>query len=401
MLRRSKTRIIAITGSVGKTSTKEAIYQVLKKKFNVHRSTKSYNTPIGMCLTILQQKESGFSSVRRWAKILIQVSFHKIKMPDFLILEMGADQPGDIRQLIKIAKPNISVITHIKGVHLGEGQFKNIKQIAREKSHLIRHLKPNDVAILNDDDFQIHKMNTRAQVITYGQANGVKLQAKKVKQMADSVTFQAYYQGNAQTFNVPVLGDFQVYVCLPALAVGLHLGMSLKECAKALKKFHLPPGRMNPLPGLKGSHLIDGSYNASPTSMNAALELLEQLPGKRKIAALGTMNELGETSEEEHLKLGKKAVKVAHLLITVGPEANTLKSGALSAGMNKEKVFAFLDSKEAGRFLKEQVEQGDLILIKGSQNKVRMEHCVKRLMKYPQNASRLLCRQGKGWKQKS
>lgn len=391
--------MIAITGSVGKTSTKEAIYQTLKKKFKTYRSTKSFNTPIGLCLTILQQKESGFSSPLAWLKILSRVYFRKIKMPDFLVVEMGADHPGDIQQLVKIAKPDISVITHIKPVHLGEGQFKNTKQIAREKSHLIRHLNKKDLAVLNDDDFQIHKMNTRAKVITYGLSDGVMLQASQIQQTPEHLLFQVNYKGEEQEFKVPLLGEFQVYICLPAIAIGLHLGMKLKECTKALKSFKLPPGRMNPLPGINNSYLIDGSYNASPASTNAALELLKKLKAPRKIAALGTMNELGKLSQEAHLNLGKKVKEVAQLLVAVGPEAQTIKKGALEAGMNENSIHAFQDSKSAGRFLKEQIQKGDLVLIKGSQNKVRMEHCVKRLMKYPQNASRVLCRQGKMWKE--
>lgn len=399
-LKRGKSKVIAITGSVGKTSTKEAIYQVLKKNFKAYRSSKSFNTPIGLCLTILQQRESGFSSVRAWLRILVNICFKRIKMPEILILEMGADHPGDIQQLVKIAKPDVAVITHIKPVHLAEGQFKNIQQIAREKSHLIRHLKPTDLAVLNDDDFLIHRMNTLAKVITYGQSYEVRLQAHDIEQTAQFLEFKATYKEKTEDFKVPVLGEFQVYVCLPAIAVGLHFGMSLKECAKALKSFRLPPGRMNPLPGLNGSNLIDGSYNASPASMEAALDLLNQLPAQRRIAALGTMNELGELSNEAHLELGKQAAKVADLLVTVGPQADLMKQGALQQGMNEEKIFIFADSKEAGRFLKKQLQEGDLVLIKGSQNKVRMEHCVKRLMKYPQNAARVLPRQGKMWKER-
>lgn len=399
LLRRNKTKIIAITGSVGKTSTKEAIYQVLKKRFRVYRSSKSFNTPIGLSLTILQQRESGFSSPLAWLKILNNVHCKKIKMPDFLILEMGADHPGDIEKLVKIAQPDIAVITHIKPVHLAEGQFKDLKHIAWEKSHLIRPLQRQDLAVLNDDDFLIHKMNTLAHVITYGQSQGVVLQAHDIHQSAQALTFRVTYHAQTAEFKVPVLGEFQVYVCLPAIAIGLHLGMSLKECARALSNFHLPPGRMNPLPGIKGSSLIDGSYNASPATMEAALELLRQLPGNRKIAALGTMNELGEASTEAHVELGRQAARRVDFLVAVGQEAEAVKQGALEAGLKEEQIFICPDSKSAGRFLRAQVQEEDLILIKGSQNKVRMEHCVKRLMKYPQNAARVLCRQGKMWKE--
>ncbi|MBU0578323.1 UDP-N-acetylmuramoyl-tripeptide--D-alanyl-D-alanine ligase [Patescibacteria group bacterium] len=396
-LKKNHTQVIAITGSIGKTSTKEAIYTVLKDRFNVYRSEKSFNTPIGLSLAVLQEKESGFSSIKAWFGILRRTFFGEKTVYKKMILEMGADTPGDIKKLIKIAPSAISVVTNIAPVHLAEGQFKDIYEIAEEKGSLIKNLSPDKLAILNYDDPLITAMETRAQKFTYGTGPNALLKATEVHATSKHLIFNVTYGVQKERFTIPVLGKFQIYVFLPAIAVGLKMGMSLQECAEALSKFSLPPGRMNPIDGKNKSIIIDGSYNASPATMEKALELLMELKSDRKIAALGTMNELGDISKEAHLKLGKQAFKVVDMLITIGPEANTIKEGAMNAGMSEDDIFTFLDSEEAGHFLLDKLEPKDLVLVKGSQNRVRMEKFVKVVMAKPEEAPELLCRQGEAW----
>ena len=205
------------------------------------------------------------------------------------------------------------------------------------------------------------------------------------------------YRGDSGEFSVPVIGAFQIYILLPAIAVGLQLGMKLGECASALSDFQLPPGRMNPIAGINRSQIIDSSYNASPTTVETALNVLDDIYAPRKIAALGTMNELGEMTHEAHIAIGEKAAKVADVLIAVGHEAPTIKRGALEAGMKETDIYTFFDSEEAGEFMQNRLKQGDLILVKGSQNKVRMERFVKLIMKEPHKAKNFLCRQGEAW----
>jgi len=397
-LKKNHVQVIAITGSIGKTSTKEAIYTVLKDRFNVYRSEKSFNTPIGLSLAVLQEKESGFSSIKAWLGILRRALFSKKTVYKKMILEMGADSSGDIKKLIKIAPPNIAVVTNVAPVHLAKGQFKDIYEIAKEKGSLIKKLTPDKLAILNYDDSLITEMESRAQKFTYGTGPNALLKATEVHATSKHLIFNVNYGVQKERFTIPVLGKFQIYVFLPAIAVGLKLGMELKECADALSKFSLPPGRMNPIDGVNKTMIIDGSYNASPTTTEKALELLRELKSNRKIAALGTMNELGDMSKEAHLKLGRQASKVTDMLITVGIEANTMKEGAMDAGMSEDDIFTFLDSEEAGHFLKDQLGPKDLVLVKGSQNRVRMEKFVKVIMKKPEQASELLCRQGEAWK---
>ncbi|MBU0705710.1 UDP-N-acetylmuramoyl-tripeptide--D-alanyl-D-alanine ligase [Patescibacteria group bacterium] len=396
-LKQHRVQVIAVTGSVGKTSTKEAIFKVLSSKFDVHSSKKSFNTEFGLSLAVLGEEESGFSSPVAWIRILTRVFFRKKKVCKKIILEMGADKPGDIKKLVKIAPPKIAVVTNVRPVHLGEGQFANLEAIAKEKGTLVRCLPREGMAILNNDDEHVRGMQTAAGKFTYGIHDTAMLMAEDIKAGAKDLKFRATYHEEVGEFTVPVIGEFQVYVLLPAIAVGLQLGMKLGECASALSDFHLPPGRMNPIAGVNRSQIIDSSYNASPTTVATALDLLNQIKASRKIVALGTMNELSEMTQEAHIEAGKKAAQVADLLIAVGHEAPTIKRGALEAGMKEENVFTFFDSEEAGNFLKERLKPGDLVLVKGSQNKVRMEKLMKVIMKEPHKAGQLLCRQGATW----
>jgi UDP-N-acetylmuramoyl-tripeptide--D-alanyl-D-alanine ligase len=396
-LRKNRTQVIGITGSIGKTSAKEAIYTILKDRFNIFHSQKSFNTDIGMSLAILQEDESGFSSVSSWSKILYRV-FRKPKaFYQKMILEMGADKPGDIKKLVKIGRPNIGVVTMIAPVHLNVGQFKDVNEIAKEKGQLVKLLPKDGVAILNYDDPLIRNMPTQARKVTFGTEHGADVRGKNIESTSKHLKFTVDYKDQSEEFTVPVLGKFQIYVFLSAIAVALQFGISLKDCANSLKSFPLPPGRMNSIAGINRSMIIDGSYNASPVTMKRALELLGEIKAERKIAALGTMNELGEMAKEAHLQLGREVAGVADLLITVGPEAATIKQGAVEAGMAENRIYTFLDSEEAGHFLKNELSAKDLVLVKGSQNRVRMEKLVKIIMQHPHKASVLLCRQGKEW----
>ncbi|MFH0820173.1 MAG: UDP-N-acetylmuramoyl-tripeptide--D-alanyl-D-alanine ligase [Candidatus Peregrinibacteria bacterium] len=396
-LRAHRIQVIAVTGSVGKTSTKQAIYTILKDHFSTYASPEGFNTELGMSLAILQEEESGFSSPLRWFAILKRILFGKKQPYQKMVLEMGADHRGDIAQLVRIAHPSIGVVTAVAPVHLESGQFKDIHDIAWEKGELVARLSKEGVAILNDDNPLIREMKTPAHVIHYGTGLTADLRATDVEVTSRQLRFVIHYKNQSAPFDVPVLGAFQLYVLLPAIAVGVALGLSLEQCAKALFQFRLPPGRMTPIDGINKSHIIDSSYNASQVSMSAALQLLHDLKAGRKIAALGTMNELGEATKEAHLNLGKQAAATAELLIAVGPEAATIKKGALDAGMPENQIYTFFDSEEAGHFLQKQLQPKDLVLVKGSQNRVRMERLTKLIMAHPEQAPELLCRQDKEW----
>lgn len=396
-LKKHRTQVIAITGSIGKTSTKEAINHLLKDRFKTYCSPKGFNTELGMSLAILQEKESGFSSPIAWLKILKRVLTKEPEIYQKIILEMGADKPGDIKKLLKIAQPKIAVVTNVNPVHLEKKQFRDLEDIRKEKASLIKDMPIYGVAVLNFDDPLVKTMKTGAHKVSYGMREGVSVRASGIKTSNKNVRFKVSFKGENIPFEVPVLGSFQVYVLLPAIAVGLKLGMDLKDCAEALKDFKLPPSRMNSIPGINKSTIVDSSYNASPISMARALELLTKLKADRKIAALGTMNELGDMNKEAHLALGADAAQAADILVAVGPEATTIKQGAVDAGMPEKQIYTFFDSEEAGYFLKDFLEPKDLILVKGSQNRVRMERLVKIIMAHPEEANTLLCRQDAAW----
>jgi UDP-N-acetylmuramyl pentapeptide synthase len=396
-LKKHRIQVIAVTGSIGKTSTKQAIYTLLKTYFNVYASPHGFNTPLGLSLAVFQEEESGFSSVRAWWSIIQRAFAGKQKIYSKIILEMGADSPGDIKKLTSIACPSIGVITCVAEEHLDPGQFADIRSISKEKNTLIKNLTRGGLAILNDDDLLVRAMETPAIKFTYGTQVSADLQATEIKATSKHLKFEVHFKNQTVPFAVPILGKFQIYVLLPAIAVGMRLGLTLEQCAHALRDFRLPPGRMNPIEGLKGVRIIDSSYNASPTSMASALDLLDALKAERKVAVIGTMNELGDITETAHVAIGRKAGGIAELLITVGPEAAMLKKGALQAGLADENIYTFFDSEEAGHFLKNRFKKGDLILVKGSQNRVRLERLVKMIMKAPAKAGALLCRQETAW----
>ena len=396
-LKKNNVDVIAITGSIGKTSTKEAVYFLLKNKFSTYKSPKGFNTDIGLSLSILQEDESGFSSFISWFKILKRIFTKKLDIYKKMVLEMGADKRGDIKKLISIAKPSISIITNVNPVHLGDGQFKDIEDIAKEKSSLIKGLNQDNLAILNFDDENVRNMQTIAKKFSYGSSADVDLKVSNIKTTNTSISFLLDYKNEFVSFNIPVLGAFQVYVFLPAIATALNLGFSLKECANILKSFKLPKSRMNPIKGINDSLIIDSSYNSSPISANKALELLSSLSAKRKISALGSMNELGEISKEMHINLGIQAAQISNIIVAVGLEAANIKQGAISVGMPEQNIYTFFNSEDAGIFLKDFIKADDIILVKGSQNKVRMERLIKLIMDNPSKAKNLLCRQDDSW----
>lgn len=394
---KNKVEVIAVTGSVGKSTTKKAIFHILKKHFKVHAAEEGFNTPIGVALTILRQNESGFSSIKKWAQILRSVFFQKIEPYEKIILEMGADQPGDIQRLVKIAPPNIGVITAVREVHLDQGQFNSIDEITKEKSQLIAHMPGSGYAILNGNDERVLQMQTHARRLTYGLNSEFDLFTSELSSTLSGLNFKVHYQNQTEYFVVPVLGDFQIFNLLPAIAVALKFNLTLKQCTDALADFSLPAGRMTLLEGVKDTTIIDSSYNSSPSSVQAALDFIAGQKAGRKVLAIGTMNELGSFSDQAHLDLGEKAAQVGDLLIFVGPQAHLLKEGAMKTGKKEEFIFTFFDSVQAGCFLKEKLLPEDLILVKGSQNRVRMERLIKEIMAHPEKASRLLCRQGEEW----
>src|SRR3989338_1122689 len=281
---RYKPLVIGVTGSVGKTFTKEAIYTVLKEKFNARRNVKNYNNEIGAPLTILGQA-SGGKSVWQWLQIFL-IGFFEIfytkNYPKILILEMGADKMGDISYLTGFIKCYVGAITAIGEIPVHVEFFQSVNQVAREKSNLVRSLNADGWAVLNYDDERVRAMikKTSAQIFTYGFDEQADLRASNFEQRLDNlneagISFKVDYQGS----NVPIrLKDIyarhQVYSILAGMAIGLIFKMNLVEIGEALKNHQSPVGRLHLLRGIKNTWIIDDTYNSSPSSSLGALELL-------------------------------------------------------------------------------------------------------------------------------
>ncbi|PIR55068.1 hypothetical protein COU74_02705 [Candidatus Peregrinibacteria bacterium CG10_big_fil_rev_8_21_14_0_10_36_19] len=398
-LRKFNGKVIVVTGSIGKTSTKDAIFSVLNSKFKVKRNAKSMNSDFGILLTILDI-ESGFSSVRKWSWFLMKGFFHSLfaDHSDVLLLELGVDKPGDMDFLLSVVKPNIAIMTNIAEVHMEEGQFKTLKDIFEEKQKAVTALGEEGIAILNLDDKFLNylaKSRKRNKTITFGSSEDADYRFTTVKTSTEGTSF--YLHSSDYKFQVKssVLGTYQSYVLTPAVICGHLMDMSDEEILIALERYKLPPGRMSLIPAIEGATILDSTYNSSPEALKAALKLLDEIEAKRKVAVLGNMNELGEISEAKHRELGSFAAQSADLIITVGSEAKALAEDARERG--HKAVFDFVNTAEAVDFYKDRIKNGDLILVKGSQNKVRLERFVKEFMLTPEDAKTLLVRQEKVW----
>lgn len=400
-LRRSRPIIIGVTGSFGKTSTKEAIAQVLKTKWRVYSNPKSFNTEIGLLLALLEQP-SGFRSPLKWARILAGGFWRVLvgKKYDFLVLEYGADKPGDIEQLIAMIKPNVAVITKIARVHQAKGQFKNEEEVFEEKKKLVACLEKNEIAILNASDKYLFRLHEKLQAKTFWFGTEKSdIFADEVRNTGKGIIARICKKHKKITAAFSIPGTYHVEIILPALLVGMLHGISLGEGIQALSTFHLPPGRMSIIQGKNDSVILDSSYNASPETVKQALTLLQDFPGKRKIAVLGNMNELGALTKEAHREIGDfiTQLKGIDLLITVGEAAHFIAGEALKKGFNTSKMETLQTAEEAAKFLSSRIMKGDIVLFKGSQNRVRLERAVKMIMKHPEQAAHLLCRQERAW----
>lgn len=393
--------IVGVTGSVGKTGAKDAIADVLGRRFSVRKSEKNLNSEFGTVLTILGLK-TGYGSASSWVGIFwkaIRESFKKPEKYQMLVLEMGVDKPGDMDDILKVFTPNIMVFLNVKNVHIGEGQFANRQAVYEEKSKAVVAVPPGGWVILNHDDTFIRQLEGHlpAHTVTIGTEEGADLRATDIEMGTEGLLFTLAYDKKEFLVKLPhILGESHVTLVLASIAVGLVNGMPWKAIQKALEEFRLPAGRMNKIEGKNGSLILDSTYNASPDTVESSLEILSLFHG-RKIAALGTMNELGELSVSEHIKIGKVTAQKADMLLAVGEHAKDLAEGAQRGGMSASMIHIFKNSKEAGQFLSNILDKHDVVLAKGSQNRVRMEHLVKMCMKHPEDARHLLVRQDPYW----
>lgn len=402
---RYRPKLVIVTGSVGKTSTKEAIRAVLGTRFRVRASILNQNNELGVPLTILGARNAG-RSVSGWANVIFRGIWGLIwklkSYPQILVLEYGIDKPKDMDYLLSIARPDVAVVTALGTIPVHVEFFSSPKALAKEKSKLISALSKDGVAVLNFDDAVVAEMHevTRAKVITFGFGDGADVRGDDWV-LLEEESSSGFPEMLGMTFKVHsersfipvrlrnVFGKPQAYSALAAIAVGEALGLHLVEMAQALESIVPVPGRMRILPGIKNTLLIDDTYNASPLSVHSALDFLHEVRAPRKIAVLGDMLEIGKYAEEAHRSIGDLAEKIADIIFAVGPRARFLYQEALENGFPKDRLYAFDDSGEAGVSLQNILQEGDVVLIKGSRA-MHMERIVREVMANPQDAPDLL-----------
>lgn len=417
-LRVFKPKIILVSGSVGKTTTKDIIFHLLKKDNEVRKSSKSFNSEIGVPLTILGLPNS-WTSVIGWANNLWRgfcVVYKEKNYPKVLILEIGSDHPGDISSLLRWMKPDISVVTLLPDMPVHVENFASPEEIRHEDGLVVGALQSGGVFISNADDSNQGLLIDYAKsksiaIIDFGFKKSASIHSLKPKiryavnngvERPAGMHFEVKYKNEKYPVYVNgVLGHQVCSAVLAALACGVAHGRSMMHMADDMILFESPPGRMRIIEGLLGSTIIDDSYNSSPIALKAALETLDDVKGERKIAILGDMLELGEYSEDEHRTAGKIARDVVNELVTVGKNSRFIAEAAISSGLSESNVHQYLNAVEAGNYVKSILKKGDVILIKGSQGSgesmIRLERAVKVLMSDVSVADTKLVRQEEEW----
>jgi UDP-N-acetylmuramoyl-tripeptide--D-alanyl-D-alanine ligase len=353
--------VVGITGSIGKTSTKEVVAAVVGQKWTTYRSPGNLNSEIGLPLSLLEMQED------------VEVA----------VFEMGGAYAfGELALLASIALPKIGVVTNVHPVHLE--RMGTIDNIARTKAELVESLPPDGVAVLNGDDARVLAMAELApgSIITYGLSPTNDVWASDVESEGlRGSTFKLHLAGETHHVRVPLVGGHAPYLALPAIAVGHALGMHISEMLPGFDDPEIQV-RLLVLDGPNGSMLIDDTYNASAPSVLSALGLLDEIAPGRRIAVLGDMRELGEESETQHRVVGRRAAEVVDELITFGPLAQLIADAAVLAQQEEaearvERVRSFaIDERDALiAYLRQESAEGDVVLLKGSRG-LEMERIV-------------------------
>lgn len=353
-IQNNRLRVIGITGSVGKSTTKELTAQVLGQRFVTLKNPGNLNNEIGLPLTLLSLTEEH----------------------DCAVLEMGFFVPGEIALLCQIASPQIGVITNIGTVHAERAGSQ--EAIAQGKAELVEALPaaPDGVAILNYDDLLVRGMSerTRARLFFYGMNSDADLWADQVEGLGlDGIRFRMHFRDDVMHIKVPLIGRHSVNTVLRAAAVGLAEGLTWQEIIDGLREGQSQL-RLLTAWSASGALILDDTYNASPESTLAALNLLDELDG-HKVAVLGDMLELGPYEEQGHEMVGVRAAEVVDELVTVGKLGRLIAKAAWRAGLSRRYITSVDDCEQAVVELSERLKSGDVVLIKGSHG-VRMDRIV-------------------------
>lgn len=404
VVRRYRPHIVMVTGSVGKTSTKDAVAAVLATRFYVRKSEKSFNSEFGVPFTILGVKNpwsnplSWFSIAKEALALLILPNHY----PNMLVLEVGADRPGDLARILKIATPDAVVVTRLPEVPVHVEAYASPEAVREEEFSPAQALGTAAPLIVSvDDPYAISAARrTPAQVISYGIASGADAHVSAIDCYVEDAAvagMRAHVVAGGEEGTIIVkgsIGTTQIFPAAAAVAAALAFDIPLAEALEALESYEPPPGRGRLLAGLRESVIIDDSYNASPVAVEKALATLKNFPqASRRIAVLGDMLELGRYSVNEHARIGVLARASADLVVAVG-----IRARAFATAEGAAEVIVFDNARAAALALREIIGSGDVILVKGSQS-IRTERIVESLLANPADVA-LLVRQERRWRER-
>ncbi len=435
-LRQEHPVVIAITGTVGKSTTRNAIAAILNADdpaARVRVPTKNYNNELGLPLTVFDRPAPG-RSIALWLKLIFSAQFaawgwRPTGIRTF-VLEMGADKPGDLAYLTRIAPPSVSVVTAISSSEMTltpvhRANYPSLQALIDEKSTLVRAVQSGGTVVLNADDPQVFSMRhlTREHVVTFGESDGADVRILSVSPVMAEGPYGKVPQGisisleclnRPYTVMIPDVFSHTVGSSVAAaLAVAVALDMDLTAVQRIHSLFKSLPGRARILPGSNHTVLFDGTYNASPPAVVSSIRDIAALPllsTQRRAVCVGEMRELGDEAQAMHWRIGEEAAK-SHIdfLVACGTMARFVADGARAHGMSDDHIHVCVDTPDAIPVLRDWMQPGDVIFCKASEGPspsnphwrtvtgVRMERIIKALMAEPQRAAELLPRQEARW----
>ncbi len=417
IVRKHKPTVIMVTGSVGKTSTKDAVAAALSEKFYLRKSEKSFNSEFGVPLTIIGA-ENPWSNPLAWLKVFrtaLAIIFLPTHYPKMLVLEVGADSPGDLAKILRIVKPDGVVVTLLPSVPVHVEAYETPAAVREEEFSPVLALEPNaPLVICADDEFAVAKTKRiDRDAYCYGFSENSDVQIVDMQAWMETDSEDKTSVAGMKSILVVAgvkyplkirgaIGRSQLFAPAAAVATACMFGMTPSEALEGLASYVPPPGRGRVFKGKKDTILIDDTYNSSPAAVEEILRSLELIPDtlfaggrSRKIAVLGDMLELGRYSVAEHAHIGHIAKQTVDVLVTVGPRAKAIGEAALEDGMRHSMVHHFATSVEAVPYIENLIESKDVVLIKGSQG-VRMERIVRPLLADFADVSELV-RQSPEW----
>lgn len=395
--------VVGVTGSYGKTSAREAIAAVLGQELPVRSAPKNLNTEFGVLLTVFGAAADPEGRLWSWAEALARGLFSWLfsdRYPRVLVLEYAVDHPGDMERLLSIAVPNVAVITAIGTSHAEF--FGGAAGVELEKAKLAERVPPSGTLILNADEpgaLRQRQKTSAKTVTTYGSTAEADISFSAVDEDLSAFSTSATLHRRGEDTQVAFRGVGKTHrlAALAAATVAGALGLTSAAVSEGLKAYRPSPARLNVIPGIKRTVIIDDSYNAAPESAAEALELLARIPREHKVAVLGDMLELGSESDRFHREVGQKVNALnPDLLITIGPSGKIIADGAREAGFDPVRILSFDTSEEAGRPLQNLLVPESVVLVKASQG-IRAERVTREIMAEPMRAHELLCRQYGRW----